>query len=90
MKLPRRARAYSCGFNLFQGGGFVCSDLSRAGAFYQQLWVFWRRGYMVRLDIHWGRQFFLDGASHFALRATPADFVANFKILGSQEFPLDV
>ena len=45
---------------------------------------------MVRLDIHWSRQFFLDGPSHFALRADPADFVANFKILGSQEFPLDV
>ena len=45
---------------------------------------------MVFFNIHWGRQFFLDGASHFALRATPADFVANFKILGSQEFPLDV
>ena len=64
--------------------------LSRAGTFYQQLCVFWRRGYMVRLDIHWSRQFFLDGPSYFALRADPADFIANFKISGSQEFPLDV
>lgn len=57
--------------------------LSRAGTFYQQLWVFWRRGYMVRLDIHWSRQFFLDGPSHFALGATPADVVANFEVIGS-------
>ena len=38
------------------------------------------------LDIHWRRQFFLDVASRFAMRAAPADFVANFKILGSHNF----
>ena len=44
---------------------------------------------MVRLDIHWRSQFFLHGASHFALRAAPVDFVANFKMLEGHKFSLE-
>ena len=41
---------------------------------------------MVFFNIHWSRQFFLDGPSHLALRADPTYFVANFKIFGSHKY----
>ena len=66
----------------------MCGHLASGGAFYQELRVVGRSGDVVRFDIHRRCQFFLDGASHFALGAVPADLVANFEVFGGHDFAL--